>query len=182
MITCILIFLSISFAGFSSIGASDENEENFDCKNYNTPAEFTNSTCCDYFEFYSDEIHDIAHNKTSSYAKDNIEELSKSKNTHGLQYCIYEKYLTETAGFVAEGKYDLDKFDSFVREHAELSTYADDISSFARKCASLAAEVDVVEKQEKMTGIKAEHCNFEPKFMSNCMDVHLDAVRREIQK
>lgn len=176
MINLILIFLSILFAGFSSISAS-ENEEIFDCKNYSAPAESTNATCCGYFDFFSDEIIDIAINKTMSHLKENVEELSKSKNTHGLQYCIYDKYLMETAGFVVEGKFDLEKFDSFVRDHADLATYADDITSFAEKCLSLAAEVDVVESQEKFTSIKVEHCNFEPKFISNCIDSHLDAVR-----
>lgn len=172
----IFIFLSILFVGLSSIGAS-ENEEMIDCRNYSAPADSTNSTCCGYFELYSEEIHEIAHNKTLSHVNDNIEELSKSKNTRGLQFCIYEKYLMETVGFFVEGKFDLEKFDSYVRDHNDLATYGNDITSAARKCVSLAAEVNVEETQEEMTDIKVEHCNFEPQFLSNCIDIHLDAVR-----
>lgn len=179
MIKLIVIFLSISFTTFLSIGAS-ENEENFDCKNYNAAADSSNVTCCTYFDIYSDEIDDIALNKTLSYLTDNVEELSKSKNFRGLKYCIFENYLMETAGFSVEGKFDLEKFDSFVKDHAHLAAYAADVSNLAKKCVNLAVEIDVVKKQEEMTGIKVEQCNFEQKFISNCIDLHENAVRREI--
>lgn len=181
MIKLIILLFYFKFCSAIESGAGEYN-----CSII--PKESINFTCCDMPVYYSDDIQDQANKRSREYFKAN-QNISKSVEQRDklLDFCLFHKFLMESAGFVIDDKFQLDKFNGFIKNNAELvdafSIYADDeFVKFFEKCIKLANEIDVKGKQEELMGIKKEYCDVTYKFVWKCYVSHTVAVSLEILK